>query len=77
MKILMIDPWGVNNLSLYTNGLCMGISEYVDVTLFTNFYYEKTTEANYIVKPVFFPKSQVMKEAPSHLRSRHRVFAWV
>lgn len=62
MKILMIDPWGVNNLSLYTNGLCMGISEYVDVTLFTNFYYEKTTEANYIVKPVFFPKSQVMKE---------------
>lgn len=62
MKVLMVDPWGINNLSMYTNGLCMGISKYLDVTLVTNFYYEKTTEANYIVKPIFFSKSQKMKE---------------
>lgn len=62
MKIMMIDPWGINNLLFYTNGLCSGISKYGDLTLVTNCYYEKTTDSEYTIMPLFFKKSEGMED---------------
>ncbi|MFZ3371670.1 MAG: glycosyltransferase family 4 protein [Desulfitobacteriaceae bacterium] len=60
IKIMMIDPWGINNISLYINGLCSGISKYVDLTLITNYYYKTTTDAKYNIMPIFFRVSEKM-----------------
>jgi len=57
---MMIDPWGINNISLYTNGLCAGLAEHTDLTLYTNYYYEKSTETDYTVKKWFFKISEKM-----------------
>lgn len=56
----MIDPWGIKNISMYTNGLCKSLSVYTDLTLVTNYYYKNTTEAQYNIKPIFFKLSENM-----------------
>lgn len=61
MKVMMIDPWGVNNLSMYTNGICQGINKHVELTLVTNFYFKRTTNEDYSLKPLFFKVSEKMK----------------
>lgn len=61
LKIMMIDPWGINSIALYTDGLCKGISEYEDLTLITNYYNEITSEGHYKIIPTFFRVSEKMK----------------
>ena len=58
MKVMMIDPWGINNISNYINGLCYGIADYVDLTLVTNYYYRKNSTADYEVRRLFFRISE-------------------
>lgn len=67
MKILIIDPWGVKSTSHYTNGLCYGVSKYNDLTLATNYYYKCTTDSEYMIRNIFFRRSEVMK--PGKIRS--------
>jgi len=61
MKVAMIDPWGINNIGMYTNGICSGISETTELTLFTNYYFQKNTNSEYEIKNIFFEKSEQMK----------------
>ena len=63
MKVLLIDPWGTKNTSDYLNGLAYGLSKHTELTLATNFYYEKKTNANYLVLPIFFKKSENAKNS--------------
>ena len=63
MKVLLIDPWGIKNTSNYLNGLALGLSKNVDLTLMTNYYFQKTTAANYVVKKIFFKKSERIKDS--------------
>lgn len=61
LKVMMIDPWGVNNLSMFTNGLCGALENYVELNLYTNYYYIKNAGATYPVERVFFRFSQNMR----------------
>lgn len=61
MKILMIDPWGVNGLEKYTQGLCSVLEkqeEVAHIILITNYYSPVKTK---MVKTWFFRYSQKMK----------------
>ncbi len=59
-KVLLIDPWAINNTGDYTNGLAYGLSMIVELTLITNHFFVKTKAANYQIKRFFFKKSQNM-----------------
>ena len=61
-NVMMIDPWGINNLSMYTNGLCQGLAERTKLTLCTNWHYQKTTDASYEIKKLFFKRSEKMEQ---------------
>lgn len=75
VKVLFIDPWGISNNSDYLNGLSYGLSDYVDLTVFTNANFRKTTDKNYKVIRHFFPKSDTMK--PSKIRTLLRGLEYV
>lgn len=57
---MMIDPWGINNLLLYTNGLCSAIAKHEELVLVTNRYFKVTTDVKYDVIPTFFRFSENM-----------------
>ena len=61
MRVLVLDPWGVNGPSKYLNGLVYGLSESAEVYLFTNYYFKKTTNASFQVHNIFFKLSEKMK----------------
>ncbi len=61
MKVVLIDPWGINNTSEYLNGLIYGLSSRVELTVFTNCYFEKSVEAEADINRVFFKKSEKTK----------------
>lgn len=67
MKVLLIDPWGINNTSEYLNGLISGLSSRVDLSVFTNVYFEKYVDATASINRVFFKKSEKMM--PSRYRT--------
>lgn len=71
MKVMMVDPWGTYNMYLYTSGLCSSIAGYVDLTLWTNYYFPQEKKSNYLVKRVFFERSEIMK--PGYLRNIVRI----
>lgn len=62
MKVLVIDPWCRDEYEVYTIGFCEGMSQYVDLTLISN-YYETRISNNYKIVPLFFKKSQIMKRS--------------
>lgn len=60
-RVLLIDPWGINNTSEYLNGLIYGISELVKLDVFTNYYFElKVPNPNCKIHKIFFSKSEHM-----------------
>jgi len=61
MKVMMVDPWGIYNMYLYTDGLCESIAGLADLTLWTNYHYPQEKKLNYPVKRVFFKRSEKMK----------------
>ena len=61
MKVLLVDPWGINNTSEYLNGLIMGLSKKVELVVFTNSLFELKVESSAEIHKVFFPKSENMK----------------
>lgn len=67
MKLMMVDPWGTHNLYLYTHGLSTGIASYVDLNLWTNYYYPQDKTDRYPVRRLFFKRSEKMK--PGYMRN--------
>lgn len=59
-RVLMVDPWGVNNLYYYTNGLCEALGRALDLTLVTNVEYPVASDRSYRVIRIFFPFSERM-----------------
>ena len=67
MKVLLIDPWGIRNTAEYLNGLIFGLSENVDLTVFTNFYADIYIESNARIKKCFF---KISEKLPSSMKLR-------
>ncbi len=61
MRLLIIDPWGVNNTKEYLNGLIYGVSNLVDLTVATNFYFIEESDSRVILKRIFFKHSEKMR----------------
>lgn len=61
MRVLVIDPWGVNSIAHYLNGFCEGISKYADIELITNYHYKKDVKRDFPVYRWFFRVSEKMK----------------
>lgn len=61
IKVLLIDPWGINASGEYLNGLIYGLSKYVELTVFTNVHFELKTDAKCKIYKLFFKKSEGMK----------------
>ena len=70
MRILVIDPWGVNGPARYLNGLLYGLSNYENVTVITNKYFKKVTGARIEVHNVFFSRSEKMQSSKVRLLMR-------
>ncbi len=58
--MLLIDPWGINNTSEYLNGLIHGLSNHVELTVFTNYYFEQYVKATATINKNFFKISERM-----------------
>lgn len=67
MKVLLIDPWGVNNTSEYLNGLILGISSLCNLTVFTNYFFVEKHNYSANINKVFFRLSE-------HNDSRYRKY---
>lgn len=56
-KILMINPWAVNNDEYYTSGLVNSLNDYVKLDLATNWFYRGKRPNNKTYR-IFFKKSE-------------------
>ena len=62
MMVFIHDPWGIRGPGAYTHSLCYSLSKIgLQVSLFTNFYYEYGALANYEIKRRFFRFSERMR----------------
>lgn len=79
MRVLLIDPWAINSTAEYTNGLAYGLSKKVDLTLITNYYFQKTTKQEYKVYRYFFKKSEKIphNRARSIIRGMEYIYAYI
>ena len=57
-KVVLIDPWGIASTSEYLNGLIYGLSSLVDLTVFTNYYFQLKIPSNVEIKRVFFKNTE-------------------
>ncbi len=63
MKVLYLDPRGVDSTGNYTKGLTSALSSLVDLTVITNYYFEKpVNNSNYHLIKGFFRVSEHMKK---------------
>ncbi len=76
MKIMMIDPWGTGNHAYYLTGLCKYISKYVELTLVTNCYFHNKNYTDYTIIPIFFKKSENMKQSKLRKVIRGIEYIW-
>ncbi len=78
MKVMMIDPWGINNVSYYTKGICSNLSRYVNLELVSNYFFQKDIESIYKVKNIFFKRSEKMKKGIKRkiIRSFEYIFSY-
>lgn len=58
LKVLLIDPWGVGGTANYIKGLARGLSQSVEVTLITNYYFEEE-KPSYKVYKWFFQRTEI------------------
>lgn len=61
IRILVINPWGINGDDQYANGFCSGMSKIADVDLVTNYYYPHL-KSSYNVYNIFFKFSENMNK---------------
>ncbi len=60
MKVLLVNPWAVNNDEFYTSGLTYALSQRVDLDLATNWYYKGEKPSGHLFR-IFFKKSEYRK----------------
>lgn len=77
LKVLFIDPWGVNETGEYTNGICGELQKYVELTLVTNYYFNNRAEIKNVLK-FFFKRSEKMRASIRRkvIRGMEYVRAW-
>lgn len=77
MKVLLINPWAVNNDQYYASGFVKGMSNFVDLDFATNKYYSGEVPSGELF-PVFFKKSEYLKKGIRRklLRGIEYVIAW-
>lgn len=59
-KILLINPWGVNNDVFYTSGLTSSLNKFTELDLATNYYYEGNLPNGKLYK-LFFRRTEKYK----------------
>ena len=60
MKVLLVNPWGINNDEYYTSGLIYALSKRIDVDLAGNWHYKGNKPVGQFF-PLFFKKSEFSK----------------
>lgn len=60
IKVLLVNPWGVNNDRLYASGFVEGMSKLVDLDFACNYHYYGALPSGNIFK-LFFKKSEKMQ----------------
>ena len=77
MKVLLINPWAVNNDQYYASGFVKGMNEYVELDFAANYFY-KGEMPNGEFFPVFFSKSEHMENGFKRkiLRGLEYIDAW-
>ncbi len=60
LRVLIIDPWGINATGKYLNGLIYGISGECKTMLAANYYFKLTVPSHIAVKRIFFRRSEMM-----------------
>ena len=61
LKVLLIDPWGINNTAEYLNGLISGLSSKTELFVFTNRYFVEQSPSEAHIFRTFFGISENMK----------------
>lgn len=75
-KIVLIDPWGIASTSEYLNGLIYGLSPLVDLTVFTNYYFQLKTSSAVEIKRVFFKNTENMEQSTFRKCFRGIEYIW-
>ena len=77
MKVLLINPWALNNDQYYASGFVKGMNEYVELDFAANYFY-KGEMPNGEFFPVFFSKSEHMENGFKRkiLRGLEYIDAW-
>ncbi len=78
MKVLLVNPWAVNNDQYYASGFIKGMNSFVDLDFATNFYYNGE-KPNGKLYSVFFKMTERMKSGLNRklLRGIEYVLAWI
>jgi len=66
MRVLLINPWAVNNDEYYTSGFISGMSNYVELDVVSNYYFNGETPNGKCYK-WFFKKSEKMQRSSLRL----------
>jgi glycosyltransferase involved in cell wall biosynthesis len=76
-KILLINPWAINNDSYYASGFISGANNYLKVDFATNYYY-KGEKPNNNIYAIFFKRSELMGASKKRkfLRGIEYVLGW-
>jgi glycosyltransferase involved in cell wall biosynthesis len=78
MKVLLINPWGVNNDQYYMAGFIAGMNKLTSISIASNYYY-LGTKPNGKIYPVFFKYSEKMPNSVSRkiIRGIEYIIAWM
>ncbi len=78
IKVLLVNPWGVNNDRLYASGFVEGMSKLVDLDFACNYFYYGAYPSGNIYK-LFFKNSEKMKSGKirTAIRGLEYFLAWI
>lgn len=78
MKVLLINPWGVNNDKFYTSGFIHGMNCFVSLSFASNYYYEGEIPNDKIYR-IFFEKTENMQRSKKRklLRGLEYLDGWI
>lgn len=77
MKVLLVNPWGINNDEFYTSGLTYALSKKLNVDLATNYYYEGKEPSGKLFR-LFFKKSEHSKRiSRKFIRGLEYIIAYI
>ncbi len=79
LKVIIIDPWGINASGEYLNGLIYGMQKQAELTVFTNACFKQKAGREHRIYKVFFAKSEKMREgrARTFVRGMEYLFSYM